>query len=350
MHPILAEHARLLPYAGAWVVLGGAFAVVLAGRLPWMEAIALALPVTLPYGSVCLSSWYVCRAVPLAPSGQGRLLATHLGAAFLASSLGVALTRLWAFALASVHLSEGAPAAVSEIRLPLVLVGLLLYLLSSALHYVVLAFEEQQEALRRALELKVASTEAELRALRAQIDPHFLFNSLNSISALVTVDPKGAREMCLRLSALLRGSLTLGQRESIRLEDELALVSQYVEIEKVRFGSRLGYACVVEEAVKGAALPPLLLQPLVENAVVHGIAHRLEGGTVRVDARRHGERLQVVVTNPCDADRPRSRGAGIGLGNVRKRVEAAYGREGRVDASETADGYRVEVTVPLAVG
>ena len=141
-----------------------------------------------------------------------------------------------------------------------------------------MAFGASQAAERRALQFEIASREAELRALRAQIHPHFLFNSLNSINALIAARPEEARRLCVRLGDFLRRSLTFGSREAIPLAEELDLAEQLLSIEKVRFGERLSHAIVADEAARACTVPPLLLQPLVENAVTHGIAQLLEGG------------------------------------------------------------------------
>jgi LytS/YehU family sensor histidine kinase len=226
--------------------------------------------------------------------------------------------------------------------------GVLLYLLAAALHYVIDAFEVSRQAETEALRFQVLSREAELRALRAQIHPHFLFNSLNSISALVTAQPEEARRLCILLGDFLRRSLTLGTRDRVSLSEELSLAEDLLAIEKVRFGARLRYESRVEEAVRDWPVPPLVLQPLVENAVTHGIAQCLDGGTVRVEARNHGGRLRVVIDNPCDADGPRRKGTGIGLENVKRRLAALYGREAGLSTVAEGGMFHVEVEIPAA--
>ena len=140
-----------------------------------------------------------------------------------------------------------------------------------------LSVEESRAAETRALELQLLAREAELKTLRAQIDPHFLFNCLHSISALTGTDPPAARRMCLLLGEFLRTSVKLGAQDRIPFADELALAERYLEIERVRFGSRLAIERAIADGVGSCAVPALLLQPLVENAVTHGIAH-LRGG------------------------------------------------------------------------
>ena len=174
--------------------------------------------------------------------------------------------------------------------------GFALFLLTAALNYLLMAIGASQAAERRALQFEIASREAELRALRAQIHPHFLFNSLNSINALIAAKPEEARRLCVRLGDFLRASLTVGSREAIPLSEELALAEQLLSIEKVRFGERLSHAIVADEAARACSVPPLLLQPLVENAVTHGVAQRLEGGLVRIEAERSGPELRIALS------------------------------------------------------
>ena len=142
--------------------------------------------------------------------------------------------------------------------------------------------------------------ESELKALKAQVNPHFLFNSLNSISALTTQDPARARQMCVWLAEFLHSTLGLG--ESITLAEELAFLRGYLEVEQVRFGDLLRLEEHVEEAAKFCLVPPLVLQPLVENAIKHGIAGLLEGGLLRWGARLAGLGLLFVMENDVDPE------------------------------------------------
>jgi two-component system sensor histidine kinase AlgZ len=203
-----------------------------------------------------------------------------------------------------------------------------------------------RDAERRGLHLQLQAREAELRALRAQIDPHFLFNSLQSISALTTADPGGARRMCLLLADFLRDTLTLGARERIPLAHEVALATRFLAVEQVRFGNRLRVEVATGDA-DDCLIPPLLLQPLVENAVTHGIAHLLDGGVVRIDASRGTATLTISVANPSDADRPAGRGTGLGLRNVRERLRSLYGTDAILRTQEADGRFTVRLELPL---
>ena len=347
MHPIFARGRRLAVYLAIWTVVGITLSFLLAGRggLRWGVGLAVGMPLTFAYAFVCLSAWYVSRFTPLGTSGPLRLTATAIGAALLSSAALVLLARAWTLTLAR---WTGAEATLrGDISSIVFGFGLFVYLLSLAVSYIASAAEQTRSAERHALEGQVLSREAELRALRAQIDPHFLFNSLHSISALTTANPAGARRMCLLLAEFLRESLALGAEDRIPLARELKLAEKYLEVERVRYDDRLQLE-VDAGGADDCLVPSLLLQPVVENAVTHGVAHRLEGGLVRVTASSSPARVTMVVENPCDPDRPRRTGGGVGLANVRSRLRALYGSEATLNASEQQGLWRVEITVPTS--
>ena len=351
MHPILADWRRLATYILAWELLGALLSalLVLGGGFSWVEALALAVPLAALYAFVCLGAYWVCRTAPLGLSGLPRLAGTQIVAATISSSLWLAASRLWAAALEDFGFLPGLIAAQRRAAPVLFAMGLLLFLLSTALHYLLVALEDSRRAETEALRFQILSRETELRALRAQIHPHFLFNSLNSINALIGSRPEEARKMCVLLGEFLRRSLALGAHDRVPLSEELALAADLLAIEKVRFGARLIFAPHIEEASLTCLVPPLLLQPLVENAVTHGIAQCLEGGTVRLDARRDGERLFLAIENPRDAAAPAHRGPGIGIENVRRRLETLYGREAELRLRPEGDSFQVELELPARV-
>ncbi|HXT50621.1 MAG TPA: histidine kinase, partial [Thermoanaerobaculia bacterium] len=285
-----------------------------------------------------------CQANPPGTPLQ-RLVGIQLGAAMASTVAWLLLGRGW-----SVVLGRWRPGVLEayERMLPLLaLAGFFLYLLAAATCYLYLAREESHRAERQALEAQVAAREAELKALRAQMDPHFLFNALNSVSALVGTDPQGARRMCEQLAGFLRGSLELDRAERIPLAKEIALVHAFLQIERVRFGDRLRFVSEIDEAAGVIEVPPLLLQPLVENALKHGIAHLVDGGTVTVQAKRRGGTVYLVVDNPIDPDRPPSRGLALGLENVRRRMQTTYGERALVVVDSKPERFRVELRIPL---
>jgi two-component system, LytTR family, sensor histidine kinase AlgZ len=348
MHPLLKPIKRYGIYLAAWVPLAGILIYLMAapGRLGWRDATVLVIPLCLVYQFVCLSAWYTCKALPLQKKPILRSRLTHLVAAAIISYLWIELAKLLAYGLAQFPSFRGLDARFAPQTPVLYGLGFLLYLLSVAAHYVILAMEESSKAQAQALETSVLAREAELKALRAQVNPHFLFNSLNSISALTSVEPAKAREMCVLLAEFLRMTLGLGEKESIPLSEELSLLHRYLAIEKVRFGARLQMEEAVEEESMSIQLPPLILQPLVENAVTHGIANLPEGGMVRLMSQRHDGRALLAVENSFDPEATPARKSGLGLRNVRDRLEARYGKDASVRVSAENGTFRVELSFP----
>ena len=232
-------------------------------------------------------------------------------------------------------------------EVPLVIVtGLLLYLLWVTLYYVIIAVEASRDAEARVMKASVLARDAELRALKAQVNPHFLFNSLNSISALTSSDASKAREMCILLGDFLRRTLGLGEKSAIPLEEELSLIRAFLAVEKVRFGARIQMEENIDESALHVPVPPLLLQPLVENAVVHGIANLVEGGWIHLDVHAQNGNLTITVENSFDPDAPPRRKSGVGLVNVRQRLQARYGNQASFAVKTEGDRYRVALTLP----
>jgi len=347
MHPILAFRGRLGPYLAAWVPLAGLLAGLLRiGGVTWLQAAILALPLAVVYAFMCLAAWYPCRSAPLSKASFAKVVVTQLAAAGLSAMLWLFLADTWVVFLEQFPAFAGAGERFPHLVAVLLAAGVVLYALAAALHYLLIGFEEARRAERTALELEVLAREAELRALRAQIDPHFLFNALNAVSSLITAEPAAARTMCLELGEFLRESLRLGGVATIPLAEELRLAERYLAVERVRFGARLRVEREVSDGATTCAVPPLMLQPLVENAVRHGIAHMVDGGVVRIAARCSGSRLHLTVENPVCPGSPEPHRAGLGLANVRKRLAALYGSEGTLDARVSEGAFRVEVMVP----
>lgn len=348
MHPLLTPINRYVIYLLAWTPLAAILTYLTAvpGHLGWLDAAALIIPLCLIYQFVCLSAWYTCKSVPIQKTASERLWATHLLAAASISLLWVGAAKLLALALSSFAPFRLLDQSFNS-QVPLLFgAGFLLYLLSVSLHYVLLALEDSRQAEARALETSILARDAELKALRAQVNPHFLFNSLNSISALTSVDPAKAREMCILLAEFLRMTLGLGEKSRFSLADELSLLHRYLAIEKVRFGARLQMEESIQESSKAIQLPPLLLQPLIENAVTHGIAHLPEGGLVRLSSEGSNGRVSLAVENSFDPESTPMRSSGLGLKNVRERLAARYGNDAHMRVTAENGKFRVELTFP----
>ena len=352
MHPILAQRRRLVLYLlvflqACWVLVELLRGVASGGEpVPRFDLFLAVGPPLLVHAFSCLASFYLVRALPLGESRDEVVALAALASAGLASAGMVAVGFPWVTTLVDLEIVAPGVRRIYDGGLVVLFVfAALLYILSLVVHYLFLAIDASRQAESRAFEARILAREAELQALRAQVDPHFLFNSLNSIAALVGSEPKSARRMCARLAGFLRRTMQLGAEHRISLSDELALADDYLSVEKTRFGDRLRVEREIDESTKRLRVPPLVLQPLVENAVRHGIAQQVEGGSVRLRAETRGDRLRLEVWNDCDAER-RAKPGGVGLDNVRRRLQAAWGDEARLEVRDSGDEFLVRLTMP----
>jgi two-component system, LytTR family, sensor histidine kinase AlgZ len=349
MHPILGNLRRLGLYLLGWLPLVAVIVYLLkvVAGLGWVESAVLGAPLSFLYALACLSSWYTCRTITLERATALEPALVHLTAAAVVSGLWVLAARALAAGVGQFQAFAGLNGRAAKATGLIFGLGVLLYLLGVVLHYALLAVQASREAQEREVQAQVLAREAELRALKAQVNPHFIFNSLHSISALTGSDPAKAREMCILLGDFLRRTLGLGEKSMIALREEIALVECFLRVEKVRFGPRLTFEEQVDADVLEAPVPPLVLQPLVENAVVHGVSNLPEGGWIRLRAAKDQGGLSIVVENRFDPDAVPNRRNGLGLENVRQRLETRYGNEAGLMVATEGDGFRVSLTLPL---
>ncbi|MDH3744838.1 MAG: histidine kinase, partial [Acidobacteriota bacterium] len=217
----------------------------------------------------------------------------------------------------------------------------------------VVSFEKLRERARAtelvAQQAQKEALKAQLEALQARTNPHFLFNSLNTVAGLIEEDPHGAEKVLEKLSGLFRYSLDGSKTEWVRLEQELKAVTDYLEVERIRLGERLRAEVEVEPGVESLLVPPLLLQPLVENAVLHAVAPRASGGKLVVRAKREGLSLQLAVEDDGPGlGNSEHKGSGTALDDLRQRLAMVYGDQAALETeSPAAGGCRVTVRLPL---
>lgn len=342
-------------YLLVWLSLGIAFGsvLVLAKAAPLANALLFAIPMHLLYAFVAgYSAHYLCRAYPLGGRSAGAIVLVLLMAATVSGLLWLVAGQLWNSACVALGVAWAGIALGPQLSATVVGLGVLLYGFAAALHYLVIEFVRAKQAEQRELESLLMAQEAELRMLRTQIDPHFLFNSLNSISALTSQDAKAARRMTLELASFFRQSLGMEAHKKVTLGEELRLIRHFLAIEQVRFGERLQISEQVGEQADACLVPPMIIQPLVENAVKHGICNLPEGGEIVLTARRSGSMLQIRVENPVDPDAAavQREGHGIGLSNVRQRLAGAYKHEASIHWGQQGLRFAVEITMPAQTG
>lgn len=216
--------------------------------------------------------------------------------------------------------------------------------LISVLYYTI---QEQQEIVHRKSEAEKLAKEAELYKLRQQLQPHFLFNSLNSINALIGIQPQQARTMIQQLSDFLRGTLKKEEHQWTSLEEELQHLNLYLEIEKVRFGHRLTTAVINETGITGLRLPAMLLQPIVENAIKFGLYDTTGDITITIDARKENNYLVLSVKNPFDPETSTPRkGTGFGLSSVERRLYLLFARTDLLKTDAADHQFVTTIKIP----
>jgi two-component system, LytTR family, sensor kinase len=295
------------------------------------------------YAFLTPAVFWLGRRYPLTRGSLGRTLPRHLGAS-------IVLCAGWAVggSLLSLALFRHTPygGGVVSWFLTSLPFGVAVYFAVLGVEHAVSYFVEARERETQAARLESQLAQARLGALRMQLQPHFLFNSLNAITVIVRDrDTATATRMLEQLGEMLRRVMRADRPQEIRLEDELDFVRQYLGIEQVRFSDRLRPEFAVDPAVLRAAVPEFLLQPLVENALRHGLAKRVTATLLRVEARREGDDLVLSVID--DGPGPVEAGEGVGLGTTRERLATLYGSRGRLELVQNPDGgARVTVRLP----
>lgn len=349
MTPILSNVRLLLCSMLVWLAVGGGFAKLLfvSDMAAWPNALFFAIPVSLVYGFVVSSAYYVCRSLPF-KRRHFFMVCTVFGAtAIISGSLWLGVCQLWNYLGISLGEPWAGIALTQRLSMLILGVGSFLYLLSILAHDVLIAFENVRAAERREAASQLLARDAELQLLRTQINPHFLFNSLNSISALTTIDPAGARSMTIELANFFRQTLALSEKNRITLGEEIALCQHFLAIEKIRFGKKLQVTMEIDELAMACLIPPMFLQPLVENAIKHGIRDLVDGGTIAIKALVRDQWLHIAIQNPIDAQPSATSGNGTGLKNLQARFASIYGDKARLKHVKTTDQFIVDMALPV---
>jgi LytS/YehU family sensor histidine kinase len=226
------------------------------------------------------------------------------------------------------------------------MLGGLIYLVLVLIYYLVSNSQKLQERAQQEVRLKGLVRDAELNMLKSQINPHFLFNSLNSISSLTMSNPEEAREMIIRLSDFLRYSLKHRENEYVPLKEELGRMKDYLAIERIRFGEKLRYEFDIGKACEDFPVPTMIFQPLFENAIRHSVYESVDPITVKFSCVPEEENMKMLISNDYDPSVPSRKGTGVGLQNVRQRIDLAYKEKGSVQWSGKDGIFTVTILFP----
>ncbi len=342
-HPFLTTPRLFLSYAVGWLVAAMAVVIiaVFVNGISFGLAMMEFFTFMVLFAVIGASVWYVIKYSTIEDNSVFRVILAHIIAAtiivFIWLYTGVVVIKL-------VH--PNAKFWLEQTLANRLLGGYGLYVVNVIFFYAVnyyLAFKEKS---RNETKLKELVKEAELHALKSQINPHFLFNSLNSISSLTMTDPAKAQEMVINLSQLMRYSLKHDQSEKVSVKQEIDNNKLYLSIEKVRFGKKLNPVFAIEEDCLKAEIPNMILQPLYENAIKYGVYEATETIDVITHCRCIDDLLEVTISNTYDKNVVSKKGEGIGLRNIRDRLQVIYGNPHLLKIENKNNEFTVTLTIP----
>ncbi len=342
-HPLTNNYRLLIFYATFWALLGtiNLVLMVIWYSMPFSLSAIDALTNYVLYPLLGSSIWYSIRYNSLEEVTVGRLLLFH----FIAASI---LCGIWMYISYAIYrsfivtsndyLKNSFPSKIFA--------GYLMYVILLMFFYAVNYYQSLKEKIKKEVEYKALIREAELQALKSQINPHFLFNSLNSISSLTISNPEKAQEMVINLSTFMRYSLMHSEKEMVSFARELDNIKLYLSIEKVRFGRKLNAEFEIDPVCLEAEIPNMILQPLFENAIKYGVYETTDQVIIKTTCTCEGNAIKISILNDYDASSIKRKGEGIGLRNIRKRMEIIYNQPDLIKITDRKTCFEVQLVIP----
>lgn len=343
-HPFLRNKSIII-YSTTWLAIGGLFAFSLfyfygfEGKIAALDSLVF----NGIFFGLGLAYWFNVRYNSFEKSQLLNLVASHLAALITSVALAIFLSKS---ILVRASANEEYVNFLNESIPWRAALGLMYYSVIILVYYLILYYDDLNQKNQERSQLETMLKSSELEMLKTQINPHFIFNSLNSIASLTIISPEKAREMVIKLSEFLRYSLGKENDQMNTMEDELKNIMLYLEIEKVRFGDRLSINTDISKESLPLKLPNLILQPLFENTIKHGIYESLEKVTVSLKSWKDQNILRVEISNQFDPEATGIKGKGIGLKNVTERLRLIYGVPQLVFTEKTDKLFTVRLDIP----
>lgn len=345
-HPVLSHRERLIVWWLVWlfITLGQSLLYYFAYGSFTDTSIPDAIVSLVIFSGIGLSLWYPFRNFNTTGNRTLSVVTNLVISGAVAVTLWMLLTK---YLLLLILAGENDYPAYWEATFPYrVGTGVFIYGLIVLAYYLFISLYNLSEKNAREARLETLIRETELKMLRSQINPHFLFNSLNSVSSLTITDPDKAREMVIKLSEFMRYALSKKDEQPVTLRSELENLRLYLEIEKVRFGDKLTTEEDIDEKCLEVKMPVMLLQPLYENAVKHGVYESTESVRIITGASFNGGYLEISIRNNYDSEAATKQGTGTGLVNVARRLELFYGNRASVKSIKENSIYTVNLHIP----
>jgi two-component system, LytTR family, sensor kinase len=345
-HPVFINRKSLIVYFALWtLIMGVQFAIFYFVYLfPVEIAIADSFVFNLLFSMIGIAMWYIVRYSIPDQKNIWNVVLNHLS--FMTLSLvvwyGISYT-----VLSTLFGSNKAYMDMMVVSIPnKIISGLIGYTVIALVYYLFIYYQNLQEKMRVETRLRMVLKETELNMLKSQINPHFLFNSLNSISSLTITDPEKARDMVIKLSDFLRYSVSNNAATFTSLSEEMANIRRYLEIEKVRFGDKLVFDFHLEGRCRDHQIPAMILQPLFENAIKHGVYESTEQVSIVMDCEYREGYLEITIVNDFDPDAHPRKGTGIGLSNIRERLRLLYKNDKLLRTQSEGKRFSVFLSLP----
>lgn len=292
-----------------------------------------------------LTFWYPARYIPIEKYSTSKIIIGHAVGAIITTTIWILMGY---FLMVGVFgFKQTYPPFLYSNLSWRILISLLFYSLFVSFYYMIIYYTGFQERTVKEAELKSLVTEAELKSLKFQINPHFIFNSLNSMSALTELDPPRAKQMIIKLADFLRFILKTNELEKNKLKEELNNIRLYLDIEHVRFEDKFEYVEEIGESCSNVEIPTMILQPLFENAVKHAVYETLDKVIVKLKCEIKDSFLKIILENNFDKMAPQKKGAGVGLKNIRDRLRLIYRQDSLLEVKEEKGIFRVTLYIPI---
>lgn len=352
MHPFFNSTNRILGLLAGWFLLTllicGLISITYAVNMT--DAFILFAPLYFLCLILILPNYYICRGLPLQQTPWLMLAGSQILTLIAVVTIWSLVGQGYAVFLDDAFEPSRFIALFDVSQLMNVTIVIIQYEVIVLIHYLFFAMEKARDLEQAALEQKLLISEAELQTLKATVHPHFLFNSLNTLANIALSSPEQAHRFCLLIADFLRYSVAYSKKSSVTLNDELEHVQNYLGIERERFGDRLQTSFEIDDALRNIIVPPLILFPVVENAIKHGIDTCLEGGTLELVARSRDQMAIIEVSNPVDELGRKLKGTGHGLLSVERRLRNLYGEKALLKTLREKGRFKVQIYIPHSAG
>lgn len=346
IHPIVASRSRFMIWWLIWLLtgLGQSLMLIFISDIGTLAAFADGLLSSIIYSLLSIAVWFPLKQLSPGPGRIYIIIGNHL-------LIAAVTILLWIFGVriitSSILNDSAAYLEFWNTSFSFRLAGgIFIYIVVALTYYLIISFDNINKKNIKEAKLENMLRETELMMLRSQINPHFLFNSLNSVSSLTVTNPDKAREMVIKLSDFMRYALSRKEDKSVPLEKELLNMRLYMEIEKVRFGERLILEEKTEEQGLDVSVPNMILQPLYENAVKHGVYESVDRVVININITKNDAGTTIRIINDYDPDTAPARGTGTGLKNVQRRLDLYYNKEAWLGTKKENGKFTAELFIP----